>query len=597
MVKWKKERDLKVVKDFKYDFVDIQEFEKHDCLSKMRYSVVFFIVLKAVLVYIADLYSMTALLLNDTWTSVKPAISFSISKWIFVGSILMSFILLFLEMKKAYTIVKSGDISFSFTNKIAYRYYTLTSYAHWCFFQEIQDREKFFPDKVAFHVFFEFKGYKRLLLCDGPRQIINAITVYTILHDKKFSKRLSDYGSVTTRSSIAIMSFTVAVFAISVTILFCSFLVYLPLLCKIRGNLKEYCCHIIDKRIGQLLEKQRKVRIADANKKGQHQGPQPTIPTLDDNYPPQYNDPPPKAAFNFSEYPPDKLNYNNATAADQQGYYVQNPNIYQQQRDSTGVNSSRDSSSAPVFQNYNSSRRESISSATGPIYNERSISPGFNPRQERSVSPGFNPRQERSNSPGFNPRQERSNSPGFNPRQYPAPNSPPLIRQVNQPPYMQQSSQQLYQQRPPRIHNVAGPQSSMSSPIIRPQQPTSTPDSYYQGASAPIPTIPNVSGQYNQGASAPIPNFSGQYNQGASAPIPNISGHYNQGASAPIPNVPGQYNYDPSLDYYNNQTSQRQNMAYGQAYLPEEDDEISQNNMYSPQDQANFRRYDNYNNA
>ncbi|CAG8718153.1 5219_t:CDS:2, partial [Gigaspora rosea] len=266
MVKWKKERDLKVVKDFKYAFVDIEEFEKHDCLSKMRYSVVFFIVLKAVLVYIADLYSMTALLLNDTWTSVKPAISFSISKWIFVGSIIMSFILLFLEMRKARTIVKSDDISFSFTNKIAYRYYTLTSYAHWCFFQEIQDREKIFPDKVAFHVFFEFKG--------------------------------------------------------------------------------------------------------------QHQGPQPTIPTLgDDNYLPQYNDQQPKSAFNVSEYPPDKLNYNNATVADQQGYYVQNPNIYQQQRDSTGVNSSRDSSSAPVFQNYNSSRRESISSATGPIYNERSNSP------------------------------------------------------------------------------------------------------------------------------------------------------------------------------------------------------------------------------
>ncbi|RIB24532.1 hypothetical protein C2G38_1997812 [Gigaspora rosea] len=571
MVKWKKERDLKVVKDFKYAFVDIEEFEKHDCLSKMRYSVVFFIVLKAVLVYIADLYSMTALLLNDTWTSVKPAISFSISKWIFVGSIIMSFILLFLEMRKARTIVKSDDISFSFTNKIAYRYYTLTSYAHWCFFQEIQDREKIFPDKVAFHVFFEFKGYKRLLLCDGPRQVINAITVFTILRDKKFSRHLSDYGTVTTRTSIAIMSFTVAVFAISVTILFCSFLVYLPLLCKIRGNLKEYCCHIIDKRVGQLLEKQRKARIADANKKGQHQGPQPTIPTLgDDNYLPQYNDQQPKSAFNVSEYPPDKLNYNNATVADQQGYYVQNPNIYQQQRDSTGVNSSRDSSSAPVFQNYNSSRRESISSATGPIYNER------------------------SNSPGFNPRQERSNSPGFNPRQYPAPISPPLIRQVNQPPYMQQSSQQqIYQQRTPRIHNVAGPQSSMSSPIIRPQQPTSTPDSYYQGASAPIPTIPNVSGQYNQGASAPIPNLSGQYNQGVSAPIPNVPGHYNQGVSAPIPNASGQYNYDPSLDYYNN----RPNMAYGQAYLPEDDDEISQNNMYSPQDQANFRRYDNYSNA
>ncbi|CAG8691044.1 14893_t:CDS:1, partial [Dentiscutata heterogama] len=156
MVKWKRERDNKIVKDYKYDFVDVNEFEKHDCLAKMRYSVVFFIVLKAILVYIADLYSMTALLLNDSWATVKPAVSFSITKWIFVGSILMSFLLLFLEMRKAYAIVKSRDISVSFTNKIAYRYYTLTSYAHWCFFQEIQDREKFL-DKIAFYVFFEFK--------------------------------------------------------------------------------------------------------------------------------------------------------------------------------------------------------------------------------------------------------------------------------------------------------------------------------------------------------------------------------------------------------------------------------------------------------
>ncbi|CAG8691037.1 14892_t:CDS:2, partial [Dentiscutata heterogama] len=202
---------------------------------------------------------------------------------------------------------------------------------------------------------------------------------------------LSVYGSLTTKASIAIMSFTVAV-------------------------------------VGQLLDKQRKERIADASKRGQNKGPQPTIPELNDGYPPQYNDPPPKTAFNPSEYPPDKLNYNVA-AAEQQGYYVRSPNIYQQQRDSINSDPVRDSSSAPLFHNYNSSRRESISSAAGQVYNERSTSPAFNPRQ------------------------------------YSTPTPPPHIRQVNQPPYMQQSSQQLYQARSPRLHNVAGPQSSMSSPI------------------------------------------------------------------------------------------------------------------------------------
>ncbi|CAG8829982.1 19047_t:CDS:1, partial [Racocetra persica] len=66
---WKRERENRIVKDYKYDFVDVHEFEHHDCFHKLRYSWVFIIVLKAVMVYIADLYSMTALLLNNNWAS------------------------------------------------------------------------------------------------------------------------------------------------------------------------------------------------------------------------------------------------------------------------------------------------------------------------------------------------------------------------------------------------------------------------------------------------------------------------------------------------------------------------------------------------
>ncbi|RHZ75309.1 hypothetical protein Glove_216g112 [Diversispora epigaea] len=284
MSKWKKEAVH--VQDHKFDFVDVHEFEKSDCLHKMKYSFIFFIVLKSVLVYIADLWTACALLLTDKWgNAINPAISFSISKWIFVGSIVISYILLFWEIKKARAIVISGDISFAFTNMIAYRYYTLTSYAHWCFFSAIRERQKG-VDKIAFFVYFAFKGWKRLLLCDGPRQVINFITIISFLQIRKFSTNPKDYGSLYAKSALGIMAFTVSIFFVSVCLLLFAFILYLPLLCHVQGNLKEYCCHKIDKRIHELLRKQREMRIARTGTSAKdYNGAQPTIPKIDDNSP------------------------------------------------------------------------------------------------------------------------------------------------------------------------------------------------------------------------------------------------------------------------------------------------------------------------
>lgn len=44
------------------------------------------------------------------------------------------------------------------------------------------------------------------------------------------------------------MLFTVVIFAISAICLMAAAVVYVPLLCTIQGNLKEYCCHKVDKR-------------------------------------------------------------------------------------------------------------------------------------------------------------------------------------------------------------------------------------------------------------------------------------------------------------------------------------------------------------
>src|SRR5436853_508191 len=128
----------------------------------MKYSVVFFTVLKSVLVYLGDLYNAGRLIILDNGGTVgtitkAKIIPPDVARWIFVGSVILSFILLFIEVRKANRIIASGDISFSFTSVVAKRYYALTSFAHWCFFEEITDQLST-TDNLAFFVFFSFKG-------------------------------------------------------------------------------------------------------------------------------------------------------------------------------------------------------------------------------------------------------------------------------------------------------------------------------------------------------------------------------------------------------------------------------------------------------
>jgi len=93
--------------------------------------------------------------------------------------------------------------------------------------------------------------WKRLLLADGPRQAINGLTLYSIYLSKKgegpwddFSKYSDNY--VTTLLLCSTL-FTVIIFVGSLLLLLVAAIAYIPLLCYIRGNLKEFCCHKVDK--------------------------------------------------------------------------------------------------------------------------------------------------------------------------------------------------------------------------------------------------------------------------------------------------------------------------------------------------------------
>ncbi|KZP12143.1 hypothetical protein FIBSPDRAFT_836693 [Athelia psychrophila] len=313
---WKREK----VPDHKFDFVDTREFTDTGFMMRMKYMFIYAIVLKSFLVYVSDIFSAITMLTTDGWSNQIFAqcqnetgcffIPFSVGKWLFVGCIIFSFLLLAYEGRKSKKIIASRDISYAFTNVMANHYYSLRSYNHFCFFDHISNSTKK-KDEFAFFIFFTFKSWKRLLLADGPRQTINALTLYSIYLSKEDDGAWYDIpkyfrkNTISTSALTVTTFFTFVIFAASALLLIVAGIFYIPLLCYIQGNLKEYVCHKVDKRISEVIKRRNKARLAKAaalakkeaagdyshlkNKKGELIAkplPQPTLPNLsvDDDY-------------------------------------------------------------------------------------------------------------------------------------------------------------------------------------------------------------------------------------------------------------------------------------------------------------------------
>ncbi|KAJ3020705.1 hypothetical protein HKX48_000369 [Thoreauomyces humboldtii] len=356
---WKREH----IEDHKFDLIDVDDFADQSFVSSVRYSWVFFNTLKSVLIYMADL-GVVLLLVYSAINAGKPCVganAFSSSSnttatvdpcapspyfplqinggirfGLTLGTISLSYILLALEWKKGLAIVRSKDISYAFTNTVAYRYYVIRSYGHFCLFSTIENSRKVI-DEVAFWVFFTFRGWKRLLLAELPRQFLNFLLLWSaysgvmsdpksvdqpppkwcavdsngkgivdptrgldaknqpqcVLNKPDFSQTfvwlMIDQQSKMAAAGMWLASATVVMWALSAVLLVCAFVVYIPLLCTIRGNLKEFCCHKVDKRIDEVLKKRSRKRAEQARKReqeeiakyGKSNGPAPTLPDVD----------------------------------------------------------------------------------------------------------------------------------------------------------------------------------------------------------------------------------------------------------------------------------------------------------------------------
>ena len=287
-VNWKR---LKIP-DHKFDYIDLDDFKDKSIFTKIRYSWIFLLTLKSILVYMADIGIIILTLININkfqrflqsenpldcpWGktsglcnigkgsgSLTSLIPFPAWITIIFSSIVLSFILLALDWHSAARIIKSKDISFSLTSTPAYRYYCIQRYSYYCLFDEIKGSRRT-VDILAFYVFFAFKGWKRLLIAQFPRQLLFGFLLVDIIVKEittinstdpqfiKFFVAIAKFVSENQGSPIllsyTLLTFSVLIWIISFISLLIAFGIYIPILIKIRGNLKEYCVHKIDKRL------------------------------------------------------------------------------------------------------------------------------------------------------------------------------------------------------------------------------------------------------------------------------------------------------------------------------------------------------------
>lgn len=274
---WKREEK----KDHRFDYLEIKDFHTNSIGCRLGHCYVWISAFRAFAILGLDIYTAIGLLVLHSYKSTvtqQTFIAHDITKWIFAGCIILSVVLLIWDWIFAIRIIRSKNISFAFTNVIANRVYSMRRYDYHCLFYRLSSSSHK-SNKVAFWVFFSFQGWKRLLLSEGPRQAINALTVFSVLSTRNFALNAAAYADITPFqwTVLGFMALSLLIWLFSFVRFCIAALIFFPLLCHIRGGLTEFVVRKIDKRIETIIEKARKKRLDRYAEARKHEG-LPTVP-------------------------------------------------------------------------------------------------------------------------------------------------------------------------------------------------------------------------------------------------------------------------------------------------------------------------------
>lgn len=312
----------------------MNDFKSTSCFQPLAYGYLWFNLMISMAVYAVDTFTAVNLLAFNKWSGeIEPKIPLKVSRWIFSICIILSWVNLGFEHLRAGRVMKRGAVAESFLDSLAVRLQSIRmgkngrGWRRFLVFAELTKSKKG-TEYVALFTYFSFQcktspqelsaqwliitAWIRIIFCGGPRQVVNAVTLYSVFTTKFTGLNTNDVGSTLlsffkkiefiaeeNHQQAVILSgmvFTLVIWVFGALSLLLAILFYVLFLWhyipNADGGLSGYCERKINRRLAKIVsvkvnkaieEEERKRLRADAKavKKGEKPaGRQATLPTL-----------------------------------------------------------------------------------------------------------------------------------------------------------------------------------------------------------------------------------------------------------------------------------------------------------------------------
>ncbi|KAH7161366.1 hypothetical protein EDB81DRAFT_644183 [Dactylonectria macrodidyma] len=304
--------------DQRWEYINLKDFKSQGCGAIFAYIYLWFMLFISVAVYAADGFTAVNLLAFNRWSSgIDPAIDIDISKWIFSICIILSVLNLGYEGFRAFRVIRRGNVAECYLDSLAVRWESIRlgsglGFRRFLVFAELTKSKKG-AEYIALFTYFSFQSWIRVIICSGPRQVINAFTIKAVYDSKLAISSQSVEGSITGffekikalaeedyRQALTLsgMCFTLVVWTFSALFLLAAVLFWVFFLWhwipSADGGLSGYCSRkvtktlmkIVTKTVNKALARQEADRLRAGAKAAKRTGEKPpldrvaTLPTL-----------------------------------------------------------------------------------------------------------------------------------------------------------------------------------------------------------------------------------------------------------------------------------------------------------------------------
>ncbi|EOD52511.1 putative pheromone-regulated membrane protein [Neofusicoccum parvum UCRNP2] len=276
------DQEKNVREEQKWDYITLSDFTSSSWKSKLSYLWLWVLSGIAIAVYVADTFTAVNLLAFNKWSSqVDPAIDISVSKWIFTGCIIFSWVLAGFEWLRAFRVMRRGGVADSYLDPLAATLQSSRIYKgghgwrRFLVFAELTKSKKG-VDYIALFVYFQFKSAIRIVVAEGPRQVVNGVTLWAAMKADLLPE--GDHAATDGNSALeqfwvniglladqqreqaiilSSMLFTLVIWVISALSLIMAGVLYVLFLWhyvpSVDGTLANYCRRKVDKRLERVV--------------------------------------------------------------------------------------------------------------------------------------------------------------------------------------------------------------------------------------------------------------------------------------------------------------------------------------------------------